>query len=582
MAIEYIKLLEERLGDAAVESHSFRGFESAVVRSGAWERALEILKTDGKLNMLTDLCGLDHPGEKDRFEVVAHLYSVEKKKRVRLKTRCPEDDPSISTSTRVYPAADWFEREAFDMYGIRFDGHPNLKRILCHRDFVGHPLRKDYPKEKRQPFSTPDTLMDEMEILDPCDRPIVRSSDRKILDGVTIARSTIARSHDSRFLLNIGPSHPAMHGCFRVLVELDGERIRNAVPEIGYMHRCFEKEAEAHTWHQVIAYTDRLNYVSPIMNNAGYCMAVERLLDIEIPERAKWIRMLACEVSRICDHLVAVGANLVDIGALTNFWYLFNAREQFTDWIEALAGARLTATYTRIGGLSRDIPAGSNAQLRSCIKTMRQAIKDVAAMTKKNRILIDRTHGIGAISEEEAITRGFTGPCLRATGCAYDVRRAHPYYFYDDIEWDVPVGIRGDTYDRIFVRMEEMEQSARIIEQVLERLPEGPIMTSRRDVVLPPPHEVYGSIEGMMQHFKLAMHGIHPPEGEVYSYTEAANGELGFYIVSDGCERPYRARVRAPCFPIYQAFPMLIKGHLVADVVAIMGSLNIIAGELDR
>jgi len=382
--------------------------------------------------------------------------------------------------------------------------------------------------------------------------------------------------------LNLGPSHPAMHGCFRVLLELDGERIVNATPEIGYLHRCFEKESESHTYTQVIPYTDRLNYVSPLMNNVGYCMAVEKLAAIDIPERAKWIRMLICEASRIMDHLVAVCTNLVDIGALTNYWYFFNVREMIIDWVEALCGARLTTTYTRIGGVMRDCPEKTGAHLAHCLKEMRKAIKDVEGLTKKNRILIDRTRGIGAISQKDAISYGFTGPCLRATGVDYDVRRAHPYYFYNDLNWDIPVGLEGDTYDRIFVRVEEMKQSARLIEQILERMKPGPIMISDRSVALPPKHEVYGSIEGTMAQFKLVMEGFAPPAGEVYSYTEAANGELGFYIVSDGGPKPYRIKVRPPCYAVYQAYPQLVKGHLVADAVAIMGSLNIIAGELDR
>jgi NADH-quinone oxidoreductase subunit C/D len=382
--------------------------------------------------------------------------------------------------------------------------------------------------------------------------------------------------------LNIGPSHPAMHGCFRVLVELDGERIKRACCEMGYLHRCFEKEAESHSWQSVIPYTDRLNYVSPLMNNVGYCMAVEKLMDVEIPDRARWIRMLVCEVSRICDHLVCIGTNLVDMGALSNFWYLFNAREFFTDWIEALCGARLTASYTRIGGVARDVPHDTDAQLLQCIKKQRAAIRDVKGLIRHNRVFLDRTRGIGTISQQEAIERGFTGPCLRATGCNYDVRRAHPYYHYDELEWDVPIGVNGDTYDRIFVRFEEMEQSAHLIEQILKRMPRGAVISDRSDIALPSPHEVYGSIEGMINHFELLTYGIRPPIGEVYSYTEAANGELGFYIVSDGSDKPYRIKVRPPCFPIYQALPRLIEGHLVADVVAIMGSLNVIAGELDR
>jgi len=382
--------------------------------------------------------------------------------------------------------------------------------------------------------------------------------------------------------MNMGPSHPAMHGCFRVLLELDGERIVNATPEIGYMHRCFEKEAEGHTWTQVIPYTDRLNYVSPLMNNVGYCMAVEKLIGLDVPDRAIWVRMLICEISRIMDHLVAVGTNLVDIGALTNFWFFFNEREKIVDWVEALCGARLTTSYTRIGGLMRDIPGNTASHLRACVKSLRKAIKDVEGLVKKNRILIDRTQKIGIVSPDDAIAWGFTGPCLRACGIAYDVRRNHAYCYYDQLDWDIPLGEHGDTYDRIFVRVEEMKQSAHMVEQILDKMPEGPVNVDNRRFTLPPKHEVYGSIEGMIQHFELIMSGIKIPHGEVYSYTEAANGELGFYIISDGGEKPYRIKVRPPCFAIYQAYPHIIKGHLIADAVAIIGSLNIIAGELDR
>lgn len=382
--------------------------------------------------------------------------------------------------------------------------------------------------------------------------------------------------------MNLGPSHPAMHGCFRVLLELDGERIVNATQEIGYLHRCFEKEAEGHTWSQVISYTDRLNYVSPLMNNVGYCMAVEKLIDLDIPDRARWIRMLICEISRIIDHLVAIGANLVDVGALSNFWFFFNEREKIVDWIEALCGARLTTSYTRIGGLLRDIPSNTSSHLHRCMTSLRRAIRDVEGLTRKNRILIDRTQHIGAVTPDDAIAWGFTGPCLRASGVAYDVRRTHPYYYYDQLDWDIPLGERGDTYDRIFVRIEEMKQSASMVEQILAKMPKGPISVDDRRYALPPKHEVYGSIEGMIQHFELLMSGMRIPQGEVYAYTEAANGELGFYIVSDGGERPHRIKVRPPCFAIYQAYPQMIKGHLIADAIAIMGSLNIIAGELDR
>lgn len=511
------------------------------------------LKSKQKYNFLMDLCGVDYLGkERDRFEVVYHLSSFgDSNKRLRLKVKVPENDPVVDSVTSIWRSANWFERECYDLFGIKFSGHPNLTRILLYEGFVGHPLRKDYPIDRRQFIPTPQDL---------------RSGEDK----------------NGCFWVNFGPSHPATHGTFRLMFKLDGEKIVDAIPEIGYLHRCFEKESEDHTYTQVIPYTDRLNYCSSLMNNVGYCMAVEKLLGIEIPERAKYIRVLISELSRIIDHLVAIGANIVDMGALTNFWYTFNVREEIYDWIEDLCGARLTTTYTRVGGVMRDIPGNTDKYIPKVLKSLDRAIKDVTGLLVKNRIFIERTKGIGVISAEDAISFGFTGPCLRASGVPYDVRKDYPYYHYDEFDWDVPVGENGDTFDRIMVRFEEMKQSVKIINQVLDKMPEGPILADAPGVVLPRKAEVYNSIEGLMDHFKIIMNGIQNNEGDVYSFTEAANGELGFYIVSDGGPKPYRIKVRPPCFAIYQAYPEMIKGHMIADAVAVMGSLNVIAGELDR
>lgn len=364
---------------------------------------------------------------------------------------------------------------------------------------------------------------------------------------------------------------------------MDGETIADAIPEIGYLHRGFEKMSENSTYNQVIAYTDRLNYASCIMNNVGYAMAVEKLLDIEITKRAKYIRVITSEISRIMDHCLAIGPNLVDIGAMTIYWYIFQIREACYDLIEALCGARMTTSYTRIGGLTHDLPDGWIERTRNVItKDIPPLIDDIEGLISNNRIFIDRTKGVGAVSKEDAISYGFTGPCLRACGVYYDVRRAHPYYDYDKFNFDVPLGENGDTYDRYIVRVIEMRQSLRIIEQALDSIPDGPINVDDVKITLPPKENVYNNLESLICHFKLILDGIRPPEGEVYSYTEAANGELGFYIVSDGSKNPYRIKVRPPCFAIFQAFPEIIKGHMVADVIAILGSLNIVAGELDR
>jgi NADH dehydrogenase I D subunit len=382
--------------------------------------------------------------------------------------------------------------------------------------------------------------------------------------------------------LNLGPSHPAMHGTLRLYCELDGEIIKYSRAEFGYLHRGFEKHCENSTYTQVIPYTDRLNYVSPMMNNVGYCKAVEDLMQIEIPERAQIIRVIICEMNRIIDHLVCTGTNVVDIGALTNFWYYFNVREKFYNIIEKMCGARLTTAYTRVGGLMRDLPPGFESEMKQCLGEMNRAIEEVSALLNKNKIFLNRTVGVGVLSKEDAVNYGFTGPCLRATGVPYDVRKAQPYYRYDEYDFDVVVGEHGDTYDRVVIRFEEMRQSARIIEQAMARLKPGPVMTDDKRVALPPKAEVYTNIEALMNHFKLIYEGIRPEPGEIYSCTEAANGELGFYVVSDGSGHPYRIKCRAPCFPIYQAYPEMVKDGLISDAIAVLGGLNIVAGELDR
>ncbi len=433
-------------------------------------------------------------------------------------------------------------------------------------------------------------------------------------------------------MLNMGPSHPAMHGVIRIILELDGETVVNSDVEIGYLHRAFEKEAETVRWNQVFPYTDRLNYVSPIINNVAYALAVEKLLGIDVPERAKYIRVIMSEISRIFDHLTCLGPMAMEMGAMTVFLYCMKAREWLQELIEDVTGARLTVSYLRVGGLKSDLPEGFEEKTLDALRRAGEVIDEIDRLLTRNRIFYDRTKHVGVISQEEAISYGFTGPLLRATGIEYDVRKAHPYLVYDRMEFEVPSGANGDTYDRWLVRIEEMRQSIRIIRQAIDQMPEGPthikdapelvpgwlmvdkaragetedvarlkveadptldgsqkdfapyIKADDRRVVLPPKEETYGNIEGLMNHFMLIMHGhgIRPPLGETYMAVESPNGELGFYIVSDGTDRAYRVRVRPPCFYLMQALPRLIQGHMVADVIPIFGSINMIAGEQDR
>ncbi len=451
-------------------------------------------------------------------------------------------------------------------------------------------------------------------------------------EKMTTQNREFQKTRRESMLLNVGPAHPAMHGIVRIIAELEGETVIHSEVEIGYLHRAFEKSAEQSGYLQVLPYTDRLNYVSPLINNIGYCLAVEKLFGLEITERAKFIRVIMSELSRVTDHLTCVGASAMELGAFTAFLYMMKAREFLYQVIEEVTGARLTISYTRVGGVKGDLPPQFDQKCRAAIKETREVLKEIHGLLTRNRIFVDRVKGIGVISKEDALAYSITGPFLRSTGVDYDVRRAQPYLGYDQFDFEIPVGTTGDNYDRYLCRMEEMEQSLRIVEQALEKIPGGPVLLDMQGnvvpgnemideakmgrteglrgeiaqvdptlggmerpiysathaasprVVLPPKEETYGNIEGLMNHFKMIMdgHGIRPPKGEVYFPVEGANGELGFYVVSDGTGTPYRVRVRPPCFTIMGALSHILKGGTMADIVATFGSVNMIGGELDR
>lgn len=519
---------------------------------------LRHLKLNQKFDFLMDVCGVDYPERDKRFDVVYTLFSSRDGRRLRVKTQLAEGE-HVETATKLWKGADWFEREAYDMFGIRFHGHPNLRKILTHHQFVGHPLRKDYEADRQQHCS---------EVL-----PVH-------FDNEGDERGDVL--NDNLVPINIGPSHPAMHGTLRVMAELDGETIVRANCEIGYLHRCFEKMAETHPYNQVIPYTDRLNYCSAPMNNVGYCKTVERLLGIEIPPKAQAMRVILCELSRVIDHIISVGTGGVDLGALTAFFHLFTYREKVYTLFERLCGARLTVSMTRIGGMAQDAPDGWFDEVMAFCKEMRVGVDEISRLMLENKIFIKRTQGVAPISAADAISWGYTGPLLRACGVNLDLRKTAPYYGYDGLNFDVPVGTNGDIYDRYLVRIEEMRQSLRIIEQVCKNVPGGDFTVRDKGIVLPEKKDVYGNIEGLMNHFMLVIKGLRPPIGEVYDATEAANGELGFYLVSDGSANPYRLKVRPPCFAIYQSFPTVVKGAMLADAIATVASMNVIAGELDR
>ena len=382
--------------------------------------------------------------------------------------------------------------------------------------------------------------------------------------------------------LNVGPSHPATHGCLRFMAAMDGETIVASVEELGYLHRGFEKMVERGTWQQVVPYTDRLNYCSAIMNNIAYCRAVETMFGIELPERTKVLRVIVNELSRINDHFVCVAAAFQDLGGTTPFMYAFNPREEIMCIWEKLTGARLTNSFARIGGLYRDSYDGFEKDVLAALDSTEKALKDLHACLDRNRIFLDRTVGIGKISAEKAISYGWTGPCLRASGVASDLRKDEPYYDYETYDWEVVVGTQGDCNDRLQVRLAEIEESVKIVRQALKRLAPGPV-----DIVDPrirvPAHKLaYQDMEGLIGRFKSVYEGIRVPEGEYYSGSECANGELGFTIISDGSGHPYRIKVRPPCLTQFAAFHDLVEGGQLADSMAVLSGLNIIAGELDR
>jgi NADH-quinone oxidoreductase subunit D len=374
-----------------------------------------------------------------------------------------------------------------------------------------------------------------------------------------------------------------MHGTVRIVLELSGETILEADVQIGYLHRGFEKMCERGTWAQVFPYADRLNYASPMLNNVGYALAVEKLCGIEVPVRCQWYRMILGELARIADHLTCTGAMAMELGAFTPFLWFLKAREMIYDVLEEETGARLTHSFGRIGGVASPPTAGLKDLCRGSLPRIVQLVEEGEKLLLKNRIFLDRVQGVGTISAADAIALSWTGPCLRAAGVSYDVRKAHPYLKYDEVDFRVPIGKNGDSADRFFVRLEEIRQSRRIIEQAIEKMPDdGPVNVDDPRVMLPEKHAVYTTIEATIQHFKLVMEGAKVPKGEVYSYTEGGNGELGFYLVSDGSGTPYRVRIRPPCFPITGGLSKLITGRMLSDVVPTFGSLNMIGGECDH
>ncbi len=553
--------------------------------SVAAARLLEIMRylhdaPEAAFDHLTDICSVDYPEDQLRFEVVYHLHSLPLRHRLRLKARITEEDPTIASVTGIWKGAEFLEREVYDMMGIRFSGHPDLRRILMPEDYdEGYPLRKDFPTEGRGWRSRFEFIprFDEAPV------DVVKSEvSEEQKHFFRVEPNLPSSQRQEELLLNMGPQHPSTHGVLRVVLLLDGERIVKATPDLGYLHRGVEKLSEGLTYMQIIPHTDRLDYVCAMSNNYSYVRTVEKLLEITVPIRAEYIRTIVAEMQRIIGHLFWLGTQALDVGAMTVFFWTFREREVLLDMFEKLCGARLTLNYYRIGGVDSDFTPELVQRMKAFLDIFPEKVKEYDSLIAANRIWIGRTKNVAVLSAEDAINFGCTGPVLRGSGVAYDVRKAEPYGVYDKVDWEVPIGKNGDTYDRYWIRMEEMRQSARIIAQCLDQLPAGPIMAEAPQYIPPPKELVMRDMESLIHHFIIYTQGIKPPKAETYCATEAPKGELGFFIVSDGSPRPYRMKIRAPSFVHMGAFDHMARGYLISDIITIFGTYDVVMGECDR
>jgi NADH-quinone oxidoreductase subunit C/D len=500
------------------------------------------------------------------FTVVYQFISPERNEDVRLKVPLKGEYPSLPSATGVWPAADWYEREVFDMFGIRFDGHPRLKRILMPQNWEGHPLRKEHASRGTDmaPYELPDDPRAELLQLDPDQLPNPEAQGAQMM------------------VLNLGPNHPGTHGVLRIILVLDGERIVECVPDIGFHHRGAEKMGERQTFHTFIPYTDRVDYLGGVQNNLPYVMAVERLAGIEVPQRAQIIRVLVCELYRLASHLVWLGTYGHDVGSMSPVFYAFREREKIFDIAELITGGRMHPSWFRIGGTAHDLPQGWDARIRAFLATFPDAIRELEDLLMKNAIFRRRTIGVGELTLDEALDWGVSGPNLRSCGMEWDFRKKRPYSGYEHFEFDVPTAERGDSFTRGAVRIEELRQSMRIIEQAMENMPSGDHISDDPRCMPPRKKDTMRDIETLIHHFLGVSWGHPMPVGEVCAATEAPKGYYGYYVVSDGGGCAYRMRIRTPSFAHIQIVPLLARGHTVADLLAILGSIDYVLADLDR
>ena len=536
---------------------------------------IEYLKQD--FDMLFDLCGVDErlrvyrSGMPDAdYTVIYHFLSIKHLNELRVKVALSESDLTLPSIHTIFPNANWYEREAWDMFGITFTGHPALFRILLPPTWEGHALRKDHPA--RATDMAPFALSAERQ-----------DKEQEALRFKPEAWGLKRRDKDTEFMfLNLGPNHPPVHGVFRIVLQLDGEIIVDAVPEIGYHHRGAEKMAERQSWHTYIPYTDRIDYLGGVMNNLPYVMAVEQLAGIEVPERAKVIRIMMAEFFRISSHLVFYGTFAQDVGQLSPVFYMFSDREKLLRIVEAITGGRMHPAWFRIGGVAQDLPEGWDTMVRDFIDWMPKRLDHYQKMAMDNSILQQRTQGIGIYTQQEALDWGITGPGLRATGVDFDWRRDKPYGGYDQFDFEVPVYHGGDCFDRARVRVDEIRESLKIIEQCLDNMPAGPYKAEHPLTTPPPKERTMMDIETLIHHFLNVSWGPVIPAGECSVTIEATKGNNMYYLTSDGSTNSYRTRIRTPSFPHLQQIPLISRGLLIPDLIAIIASIDFVMADVDR
>jgi NADH-quinone oxidoreductase subunit C/D len=577
-----VEKLRAKYPDAITAQSQFRDEVTLVVRPQDLVRVAQFLRDDPdwRFDHLANLTSVDwskYPAynSKERFTAIYHLLSTASGQRLTLKVPAPGgDNPALPTLTGLWAGANWFEREVYDLMGIKFDGHPDLRRILMPLNWLNYPLRKDVPLGGEPvPFSM--TWEDEE----------FESFGKQILEAKSVPPVPPKQADTNKhMILNMGPQHPSTHGVLRVIVELDGETVVAVYPDIGYLHSGFEKQGETIRYKDFTPYTDRMDYVASMSNNLSYALAVEKLMGVEIPQRAQVLRVIMAELQRLASHLVWLGTHVMDASGVSHalLMYAFREREQILDIFELVSGARLTTSYIRPGGLWKDVPPSFGDRIHDVLASFPKRIDEYERMITKNPIWKARTVGIGKLTRQQAVDLGVTGPMLRATGLAFDYRKARPYSGYENYDFEIPTASEGDVYARYIVRIAEMRQSLRIIQQAMDNLPDGPVWTADRKMALPPRQELDTSMEAVIHHFKLNTEGFIPPKGEVYDCIESPKGELGFYLVSDGTPIPYRLRVRTPSFVNLQSTDTMVRGGLIADLVVIIGTIDIVLGDVDR